>query len=443
MKFNLKKILLFVFFGCLIFCYTYFFSNLFNDEIWNYGFGYNIASGLVPYRDFNMIITPFYSFLVALFILIFGHHLWVIHVLNAIMIILMLFIIYHNIGIKVLLFLAVILLYCYPGYNLFSLFLMIIIITICDKDFKHKDMIMGLLCGILILTKQSVGLCLILPTIYYAKNKIKGLFSLVVPVIIFILYLVWNEALFEFIDYCFLGLLEFSNSNKVTFLLPIEIIACGFLVYRLIKSRGQDKKVFYILMYQIITVPICDDYHFMIGFMSVFYYLLEIMQIEKFKIKYYFIILLFTTMFWNYVANGYGEFHWYSNNNSYLYGRYIDKYIEDSITIISDYMEITKGDYDKVYLFTQNSYQIKMNTSYQLNKFDLINNGNMGYYGSVRYIKELEDYCLDNRCLFIVYKYEIDDNNLNSNQTNIDIINFIYANYSKKEDIDVFDIYVS
>ena len=36
------------------------------DEIWNYGFSHNIYSGLVPYRDFNMIITPFYNFLMSL-----------------------------------------------------------------------------------------------------------------------------------------------------------------------------------------------------------------------------------------------------------------------------------------------------------------------------------------------------------------------------------------
>ena len=30
------------------------------DEVWNYGFCYNVLNGLVPYKDFNMIITPLY-----------------------------------------------------------------------------------------------------------------------------------------------------------------------------------------------------------------------------------------------------------------------------------------------------------------------------------------------------------------------------------------------
>ena len=53
------------------------------DEIWNYGFTYNIANGLIPYKDFNMVITPFYPFLGALFLIIFGKSLLVYHIFNA------------------------------------------------------------------------------------------------------------------------------------------------------------------------------------------------------------------------------------------------------------------------------------------------------------------------------------------------------------------------
>lgn len=36
------------------------------DEIWNYGFSHSLYSGLVPYKDFNMVITPFYPFLMSI-----------------------------------------------------------------------------------------------------------------------------------------------------------------------------------------------------------------------------------------------------------------------------------------------------------------------------------------------------------------------------------------
>ena len=31
------------------------------DELWNYNFARNIADGLLPYKDFNMVITPLLS----------------------------------------------------------------------------------------------------------------------------------------------------------------------------------------------------------------------------------------------------------------------------------------------------------------------------------------------------------------------------------------------
>ena len=49
----------------IIFILTFLFTILNKvtyDEIWNYGFSYNIANGLMPYRDFNMVLTSFISF---------------------------------------------------------------------------------------------------------------------------------------------------------------------------------------------------------------------------------------------------------------------------------------------------------------------------------------------------------------------------------------------
>ena len=36
-------------------------SNL--DEIWNYNFARNVADGLIPYKDFNMVTTPLLPFI--------------------------------------------------------------------------------------------------------------------------------------------------------------------------------------------------------------------------------------------------------------------------------------------------------------------------------------------------------------------------------------------
>ena len=53
------------------------------DEVWNYGFSHNISLGLVPYRDFNMILTPLYSFVMAIGLRIFGSSMLVFHIEHA------------------------------------------------------------------------------------------------------------------------------------------------------------------------------------------------------------------------------------------------------------------------------------------------------------------------------------------------------------------------
>lgn len=53
----------------LVFLFVLFLSvllprNLNNlDEIWNFNFARNIANGLIPYNDFNMLQTPLLSFI--------------------------------------------------------------------------------------------------------------------------------------------------------------------------------------------------------------------------------------------------------------------------------------------------------------------------------------------------------------------------------------------
>ena len=54
------------------------------DEIWQYSFAKNILSGLVPYRDFNMITTPLFSFLGAIILKIVANELIIMRVYNFI-----------------------------------------------------------------------------------------------------------------------------------------------------------------------------------------------------------------------------------------------------------------------------------------------------------------------------------------------------------------------
>ena len=438
MKDKVKKYIL-VFFLVYIFCflYSFFISDIFNDEIWNYGFSYNIANGLVPYRDFNMIVTPLYSFLVAFFIRIFGGYLWSIHLFNGVVLTAIIYFSYRKIGIKSLILIPFIFLNCYPGYNIFSLLVILVLLNLVDKEFKYKDYILGLLVGVMFLTKQSIGFCLVIPLMYYANNKLKGMIGFISLIIIFLVYLMLNSALYEFIDYCFLGMFNFGDSNKLFLFLGVEVIVCLWLMYKLFKSKFRDRKIFYILMYQIVTVPIFDDYHFIIGFIPVMYYVLSSINIKKYKIKYYIIISFFSVCCWNFLIRDFKEINLWNDKDSYLYGRKIPAYVD--LEEITNYIIDNSNSYNHIYFFSKNAYFVKLNAKYQLDKFDLINNGNMGYKGSKMYIEEIRDYCSNKTCMFILYKYEFDS----ATQTNKDIVNFVIDNYELHEEIHWFDIYTN
>ena len=61
-----------------------FIQNLDNlDEIWVFNFAKCIADGLLPYRDFSIIITPLFPMVCAGFLKIFGNELLVLRVLEC------------------------------------------------------------------------------------------------------------------------------------------------------------------------------------------------------------------------------------------------------------------------------------------------------------------------------------------------------------------------
>ena len=65
-KLRIKKILKFILIFILVFTINYFITIATMDEIWTYGFSYNIANYLIPYKDFNMVILPFHSLVIGL-----------------------------------------------------------------------------------------------------------------------------------------------------------------------------------------------------------------------------------------------------------------------------------------------------------------------------------------------------------------------------------------
>ena len=67
----MKYVLIFIF---VFFSMSFFFTYIDGDVLWNYGFSYAISRGEVAYLDFDMVLTPFYPIINALFFIIHRHN---------------------------------------------------------------------------------------------------------------------------------------------------------------------------------------------------------------------------------------------------------------------------------------------------------------------------------------------------------------------------------
>ncbi len=244
------------------------FSINYGDPIANYGFSYGIARGQIPYLDFNTISTPLYAFYGAIGLLVWNNYLMFI-ITHAILVTIFFFFLNKLYGKKSYLILAILIGMGYFGilatYN-FMCFTILTILLYLEEKHSSRDYLIGFFIGLAILSKQTVGCFFIIPTIIkYFKNpkKIgKRAIGCFIPCIIFLIYLITNGALFQFIDLCFLGLFDFSSSNGKTFT-PLFNLSFLFLILAIYLTylNPKDIKNYYLLSTFFFAVPLFDLVH--------------------------------------------------------------------------------------------------------------------------------------------------------------------------------------
>ena len=87
---------LFLLYALISFLCAFFRILINTDEMWNFAFGENIAEGLLPYRDFNYLQTPFSALVNALLFKVFGGHILVMRLGGAVLFTAMAVILYRN-----------------------------------------------------------------------------------------------------------------------------------------------------------------------------------------------------------------------------------------------------------------------------------------------------------------------------------------------------------
>lgn len=434
MKKYFKYILIFIF---IIFVSA--FTTIFNnDEIWNYGFMISIYKGLMPYRDFNMVITPLYPILMSLPFHIFGYNEIVVLITNAIILTSMFILLDKLISDKkyiVLLLMVFPLPIVLPSYNNF-LFVLLVILLYCEEH-KKSDWLIGLLIGLLFLTKQTVGGCILLVgLLFYIKDYkkvLKRLVGFLIPVFILFIYLIVNNAFYDFIDYCFLGLIDFGDKNTIIHIntLIMTIVLFVNVFYCIIKN---PKKIlnYYILVFYSIILPLMDLYHIQVALLAC-----VILNIYNFKItdkyvKYIKLFCILTALGSSLVIFISTIPTYYPNDINHFEYRLIPKANVEFTKEVNEYRKKHKD--REIFYLSADAYYFRIINDEKITKLDLINNGNQGYNGSDKIIKEINKH---KDALFMIYEADF----AKDSQIDKKTLYYIKKNCIKVDSIGIYDVY--
>lgn len=392
----------------LVFIYIFFtltlfgFNSNYGDPICNYAFSYGIVRGEIPYLDFNTISTPLYSFIMSIGLFIWNNYLMFL-IEQTILITIMFILLNKTYGKKsYLLLLASTILLNNPyneTYN-FMVILCLVILLFLEKKYSSKDYLIGIFIGLAILSKHTVGVFFIIPSIiYYRKDickllrRLKGLLTVG---IIFIIYLLITKSFYSFLDLCVFGLFDFGSNNShpfsICFILTILVFIISLFIT--IKNR-KDISNYYLLFTVALAIPMFDFHHFSL---YVFCFIIQLLPLIKKYDNYmgfvgFLFSIIISVMFFMMKFNSLGivfskdikrfEYLLNGKDNYELYIKsfeYFDKY--DDPLVLS---------YLKTFYDISNDKDIDY--------FDVFMYGNAGYDGNNKMIKRLNE--MHNRYIII------------------------------------------
>lgn len=408
------------------------------DEIWNYGFAHNIYNGLIPYKDFNMVLTPLFPFLMSLPFFIFGSSMLVFHIFNVLMLTVLMYFLKKMYGDRSLVFLIFLFLplpVSFPNYNVFLFFLLVVIVY-CEKN-KVNDYVIGVLLALVCLTKQSVGVCMLLPSLFYLrdfKKIFKRFIGFLIPCFIFLFYLIFNDCVYEFFDLCLFGLFDFAAGNGKGFNIywALFILIIVVTLY-FIKKDKQNITNYYALAFYTVLIPLFDTYHFQVMLLGFLMILVDRLKfIEKINLKLFtfgVIIGVSCIALFYRLEDGFV----YPNKINHFEYRLLDKYGIEFTEEMSDFIKENK-EKNIIYLCSD-GYYFKLVNDIDISYLDLINTGNWGYNGSEKLFNSVMS--VENAI------YVVDESELSEiKQTDKNILKYVLKNGKKIKSIRIYDIYI-
>lgn len=464
-------------------------SNL--DEIWNFNIARCISIGLIPYEDISMITTPLLSFITAIFLKIFGTEMFITRILASILATVNLILVYKickkvNIpkqiaGVLVLIITFLLKDYFCLDYNFFILAIGLAIILLEVTNIKKEkstiksQIFIGLLGGLAFCTKQSIGLliCLIIimNQLFFIRNKsdikkylkiaLFRIIGIIIPIMIFVIYLLCSKSFYNFLDYCVLGIKTFSNNIPYKSLIQSQYLVIQILsicvpiilifstIINIIKKclKKENKTCILLNAYSLpifaIVYPISDNIHFLIGAIPTFILLVYSMNLIikkyiKLSGKYILEFIEIISLVWVILFTLYVEFR-----NSEILGVlskyksinhfkniYVSEGLNESIKELDNYINSSNK---KVYILDSSAALYMIPIDRYNKNYDMFNKGNLGSGGEDAQIDKIKNEDA---------KYLILKDNYNRNwQTPEKVRAYIKENLEKTGEIGSFDIY--
>lgn len=461
------------------------------DEIWNFNIARCISLGLVPYKDISMITTPLLSFITAGFLKIFGTEMFVTRMLAIFLAIINLILIYKickkvNIPKPIICALLLLITFVYKDYfcldyNFFILAISLIIILLELKNTKKektnviKQIFIGIFGGLALCTKQSIGffvcLSIVLNQFIFIKNKsdvkkclknvLYRIIGIIIPLMIFIIYLLCNKAFYDFLDYCVLGIKTFSNNisykslinsenieiKVLSIIIPIilGILTVANIIKRCIKKENKTCILLNIYSLAIFAMifPISDNTHFLIGIvptiiLCIYSISLIIKKYIKFSGKYVLEFIEILSMVWVIVFTLYVEYtnsetlgalSKYKSINHFKH-IYVSEGINNWILEIDQY--IISSD-KNVYILDSSAALFMIPIDKYNKNYDMFNIGNLGSGGEESQINRIKN----EDAKYLILKDEYGRNWQNPEN----VRSYITDNLLKTGEIGIYDIY--
>ena len=461
------------------------------DEIWNYNFSRNIADGKIPYKDFNIVQLPGLFLITSIFLKI-SNELIITRILGCTLSVAIMIAVYKLLeNLKVNKYISAIiigiltyifLIYFNLDYNFFNLFLILILMILEYKNFEKNDkkinIIIGFIAGLTFLVKQTTGAFVILATILIKllqikKENVKPIFKVIItrilgiliPIILFVIYLTINGAWKDFIDYAILGMFTFSN--KISYLgliknnawyikalgILVPIYLLGITIYALVKRDKTLILFLYGLASLVVVYPISDNIHFLIGalpaIIGIIYFIYCAIEdiLEEYKGKYkeneliktalyyikcgfYIAAIVIIIIFGNNLIKTTSELNKYTELKHFSYIP-VKESLLNTIKEVDNYM-LNK---EKPIYILDASAAVYMVPLDRYNKdYDMFLKGNIGKNGEEGQIEKIKS--MDEVYFLVMSKKQ------NRNwQTPDKVLEFVENNLTKIDTIAIFDVY--